>query len=119
MPSPYSYDLRAKAINAILRGEKKIAVCCLLKISRNTLDLWLKRAEETGDERANTNFPRGGFSKIRDWQKFRDFVLKHKDKTQKQIAELWGDNLTQQNVSDACQKREITRKKNLRLPGKR
>ena len=28
----------------------------------------------------------------------------HNYKTQIQIAELWGDNLTQQNVSKACQK---------------
>ena len=35
----------------------------------------------------------------------------HNYKTQIQIAELWGDNLTQQNVSKACQKLGITRKK--------
>ena len=41
--------------------------------------------------------------------------MRHNYKTQIQIAELWGDNLTQQNVSKACQKLGITRKKNLRL----
>ncbi len=49
MPAPYSYDLRKKAVNAHYRGEKKIAICRLMKISRNTLDLWLKREQETGD----------------------------------------------------------------------
>lgn len=53
--------------------------------------------------------------KIKDWDKFEQFVLRHNHKTQIQIAELWGDNLTQQNVSKACQKLGITRKKNLRL----
>ena len=43
MPAPYSYDLRKKAIEAIKRGQRKTDVCRLLKISRNTLDLWLKR----------------------------------------------------------------------------
>jgi hypothetical protein len=28
----------------------------MLKLSRNTLDLWLKREEQTGDYRAITNF---------------------------------------------------------------
>ncbi|MGB5962173.1 MAG: hypothetical protein WBG73_16015 [Coleofasciculaceae cyanobacterium] len=27
------------------------------------------------------------------------------------MAEIWGDNLTQQNISSACQKLGITRKK--------
>ena len=74
MPEPYSYDLRQKAINAVKRGEQKIVVCRLLKISRNTLDLWLKREEETGDFRAIANYPRGPKSKIQDWPKFRHFV---------------------------------------------
>lgn len=56
MPAPYSYDLRTKAIEAVKRGEGKTAVCRLLKISRNTLDLWLKREAETGTYQATTGF---------------------------------------------------------------
>ena len=52
MSAPYSYDLRRKAIEAIKRGHKKVNVCRLFKISRNTLDFWLKREKETGDFRA-------------------------------------------------------------------
>jgi transposase len=55
MPAPYSYDLRTKAIEAVKRGHKKINVCRLFKISRNTLDLWLKREKETGDYAAIAN----------------------------------------------------------------
>jgi hypothetical protein len=39
MPAPYSYDLRRKAIDAVKNGERKIEVCRMLQISRNTLDL--------------------------------------------------------------------------------
>lgn len=39
MASPYSYDLRAKAIKAVQSGEKKINVCRMFAISRNTLNL--------------------------------------------------------------------------------
>ena len=52
MPAPYSYDLRSSAIKAVKRGHKKVNVCHLLKISRNTLDLWLKREKETEDYKA-------------------------------------------------------------------
>lgn len=119
MPAPYSYDLRKKAVNAYYRGEKKIAICRLLKISRNTLNLWLERERETGDFQASANHPTRENQKIQDWERFKQFVKQHKDKTQQQIADLWGENLTQQNVSDGIKKLGITRKKNLRISRKR
>jgi transposase len=64
MPAPYSYDLRIKAIEAVKRGERKIDVCRMFYISRNTLDLWLKRKEETGDCKAIVNFQ--GVAYLRD-----------------------------------------------------
>jgi transposase len=111
MPAPYSYDLRRKAIDAVQRGERKSKVAKMLKISRNTLDLWLRREEETGDCRAITGFQRGNRHKITDWKRFREFVQKHGDKTQKQMAKLWGNNVTQQNISDALKKIGYRRKK--------
>ena len=118
MSAPYSYDLRKKAIEAIKRGHKKVNVCRLFKISRNTLDLWLKREKETGDFRAIAN-KQGRQSKIEDKEKFKLFVKENKDKTQTRMAELWGNNITQQNISYTCKKLGITRKKNLRIPGKK
>ncbi len=118
MSAPYSYDLRRKAIEAVKRGHKKVNVCRLLKISRNTLDLWLKREKETGDFRAIAN-KQGRHSKIEDEEKFKLFVKENYDKTQTRMAEIWGDNITQQNISYTCQKLGITRKKNLWIPGKK
>lgn len=111
MSAPYSYDLRTKAIEAIERGEPKINVCRMLKISRNTLDLWLKRLAETGDYQAITNFQTGSGHKITDWQRFAAFVKEHGDKTQAQMAQLWEEGVTQQNISDALKKLGISRKK--------
>jgi transposase len=113
MPAPYSYDLRTAAIKAVKRGERKIDVCRLLRISRNTLDLWLKREEKTGNYSAIVNSHKGRKTKITDEEKFRKFVREHSDKTQKRMAEIWGENLTQQNISYFCQKLGITRKKKL------
>lgn len=104
MPAPYSYDLRAKAIEAVKRGEGKISVCKLFNISRNTLDLWLKREAQTGDCQAITNFQKGSRHKIKDWKRFEEFVKQHGGKTQREMARLWGDNVKQQNISDALRK---------------
>ncbi|PSO80498.1 MAG: IS630 family transposase, partial [Cyanobacteria bacterium QH_9_48_43] len=43
MPAPYSYDMRSKALTPVKRGERKKEVSQMFNISRNTLDLWLKR----------------------------------------------------------------------------
>lgn len=113
MPKPYSYDLRQKVIAAVERGEMKTRICRWFNISRNTLNLWLQRKQETGDCRAINRFSGGKTPKIKDLKEFHQFVLKHSHQTQIQIAELWGDSLTQQNVSYTCRKLGITRKKNL------
>ena len=115
MSAPYSYDLRTKAIEVVERGERKSTVCRTLNISRNTLDLWLKRKQATGDYRAITNYQQGARHKITDWERFRSFAHQNHNKTQAQMAQLWGDGVTQQNISDALGKIGFTRKKNLRL----
>lgn len=119
MPAPYSYDLRSKAIAAVKRGEKKIQVSRFFKISRNTLDLWLKKERETGDYQASQPLGVGTEPKIKDLEKFREFAQGNSDKTQKKMAELWGCGATQQNISYACRKLGISRKKNLWVSGKR
>jgi len=111
MPAPYSEDLRQKAIAAVERGERKTDVSRMLHISRNTLDLWLKRKKQTSNCQAMTGYQRGNRHKITDWERFREFVQQHGDKTQGEMASLWGDNVTQQNISDALQKLGLSRKK--------
>ena len=111
MPAPYSYDLRTKAIEAVERGERKTSVCRTFNISRNTLDLWLNRKQETGDYRAIRHYQQGYGHKITDWEKFRAFAEANKGKTQAQMAKIWGHGVTQQNISDALRKIGFTRKK--------
>ena len=113
MPAPYSDDLRNKAVDAVKRGERKIAVCKMIHISRNTLNLWLQREEETGNCKAITNFQKGNRHKITDWDRFREFANQHGGKTQAQMAKLWGENVTQQDISRALAKIGWSRKKRL------
>ena len=113
MPKPYSYDLRSKVIEAVKKGKKKIEVSRFFNISRNTLDLWLKQQKETGDYQPLKPIGRGTKPKINNLEDFAKFVKENSGKTQKQMDQLWGGDLTQQNVSYACQKLGITRKKKL------
>lgn len=111
MAKPYSYDLRAKVINAIEGGLKKSQASKVFNISRNTIDLWLKRKDETGDFKPTPNRPPGHSHKITDWDKFREFAKTHGDKTQEQMAQLWDGEISDRTISRALHKIGYTRKK--------
>ena len=68
------------------KGEKKVEVSHFFKISRNTLDLWLKKERETPDVKASLPVGVGTRPKIHDLKKFEKFVRENRDKTQKQMA---------------------------------
>ena len=115
MPKPYSYDLRQKVIQAIeMDGLKKNEVSQLFGISRNTINLWFERRKETGDIGVKARASSNQKTKISDWEKFREFVKEHGEKTQAEMAELWG-NISQRSISRALTQIGFTRKKNLWL----
>lgn len=114
MAKPYSYDLRQKVIEAItLDGLKKSEASRLFNISRNTIDLWLKRLDETGDFQALPNKPPGNNHKILDWAKFEDFAHANGEKTQEEMAQLWPEAISSRTISRALKKINFTRKKKL------
>jgi transposase len=111
MAKPYSEDLRQKVIEAIeLDGLQKNEASQVFHISRNTIDLWLKRRKETGTLQAKPTAVPGQGQKITDWQKFREFVETHSDKTQVEMAELWG-GVSSRTISRALKQIGFTRKK--------
>lgn len=112
MPKPYSYDRRQKVIQAIeLDGMKKSEAVHIFQLTRNTINLWLKRRAETGDYQSKSNRPHRTASKITDWDKFAQFVKTHGDKTQAQMAQLWDANVSARTFARALQKIGFTRKK--------
>ncbi|EKQ71045.1 transposase [Leptolyngbyaceae cyanobacterium JSC-12] len=116
MAKAYSYDLRQKVINAIqLDGMKKSEAAQVFGISRNTIDLWLQRQKATGDYQAKSTRPHQTHSKITDWDKFAEFAQQHGGKTQKQMAQLWDDPISDWTISRALQKLGLSRKKDLWL----
>jgi transposase len=109
--------VRRKAIDAVKAGHRKVDVAQMFQISRNTLDLWLKREAEIGDCQAVTQYQRGCRHKITEWSKFREFAEQHGHRTQGQMAKVWEDGVTQQNISDALRKIGFSRKKNVWVSG--
>ncbi len=117
MAKAYSYDLRQKVINAIeLDGMRKSEAAQVFQLSRNTIDLWLKRKVDTGDYQAKPHRATGNGHKITDWDRFRAFVKQHGDKTQAQMAALWDGNISARTISRALHKLGWSRKKDLWLP---
>jgi len=119
MPAPYSYDLRRKVIEAIDGGMGKTQASKIFKISRNPINLWLHKRQETGDYRADDGYQRGYGAKITDLEDFKEFARKHGSQTQREMAEAWQGEISDLTIGKALKKIEFTRKKNLRLSRKR
>jgi transposase len=111
MAKPYSLDLRQKVIDAIeLDGLKKSEASALFQISRNTIDLWLKRKAATGclDPTVRVASSQG---KIQNWEAFRAFAEQHRSQTQAEMAELWPSEVSRRTISRALKRIGWTRKK--------
>jgi transposase len=119
MSAAYSYDLRRKVIEAIDGGMGKTQASKIFKISRNTINLWLRKREETGDYRASVGYQRGYGAKITDLEEFQEFARKHGSQTQKEMASSWPGEISDRTIGKALKKIRFTRKKNLRLSRKR
>ena len=112
MPKAYSYDLRCKVIDAIeLDGMPASEASATFHVSRNTINLWQHLKAQTGDLHPKPGQHSGHSHKIKDWDKFIAFVEAHPDKTQKELAKLWDDDISDRTISRALQKIGFTRKK--------
>jgi len=106
---------------SLRNGLKKSEASEYFNISRNTINLWLKRREETGDIRVKREKKTGPLSKITDWQKFEDFVQIYGNKTQVEMTELWPVEISAvadirfavRTISRGLKKIGFTRKKKL------
>jgi transposase len=119
MPAPYSYDLRIKVIEAIDGGMGKTQASKIFNISRNTINLWLNKREQTGDYRAKKGYQQGYGAKIPNLEKFREFARKHGNQTQQEMAQAWEEEISDRTIGKALKKIGFTRKKNLRISRKR
>ena len=110
MAIAYSEDLRVRALNLLRRGISITQVSRGLQISRPTLYRWKDQVEKTGSTAPKKSVPPPHPSKIKDWQRFEEFVERNGDKTQKELALLWG-GVSHHTISRALKKLGYTRKK--------
>ena len=113
MPGAYSHDLRQKVMAAIDRGEQKSHVSRMFGISRDTIDRWLKRRDQTGTAQAASDYQKGHSHRILDWDKFRAFAQTHGDKTQAEMAQLWNGDISGRTISRSLARIGLSRKKRL------
>lgn len=111
MATPYSYDLRAKVIQAIEQGMKKTAASRVFSLSRNTINLWLKSKEETGDYKAKVGYQKGYQPKIADLEQFREFALQNGKKNQAEMAQAWSGDISARTIGKSLNKIGFTQKK--------
>ena len=116
MPAAYSLDLRTKAVAAFDNGVPKSQVCRLFSISRNTLDLWLKRRSETGSLAAKSKYHHGPTPKIDDLDAFRQFAQQYGHLTQEEMAQQWPAPVSSTTIGLALRKINFTRKKSISIP---
>ena len=109
MARPYSYDLRQKAVEAVLKGAKLVEVSELFGISIRTVQRWLKMWSETGDYRPKQNDQKGHSAKITDLERFRQFVEANSGLTQKEMGLILGVSHT--TVGQALKKSTLPVKK--------
>ena len=112
MSNAYDYDLRRKVMDAIeLDGMPKSEASRVFNVSRNTIHLWCQLKAETGDIYPKPLKPQGPKCLIQDWDKFKRFVEANADKTQRELAELWEDDISARSISRAIKRIGFTRKK--------
>lgn len=111
MPAPYSDDLRQKVLDAIDNGHRKSHISQTFNISRNTIDLWLKRREATGSATPKRDYHRGPQPKIADLEEFRAFAEQHGHLTQQEMSERWKEPISNRTIGKALERINFTRKK--------
>jgi transposase len=111
LAAPYSYDLRQKVMQAIDNGMKKSEAARVFSLSRNTIDLWLKRRETTGEFEAKAGYQRGSRHKITDWDSFREFAKENGELTQADMAQAWTGEISRHAIGRGLKTINFTRKK--------
>jgi len=112
---PYPIELRERVLGAIDEGMSKWKAHQTFKISRSTIDNWLKLREETGSIAANSNYQRGPKPAIEDTEENRAFFEEYQHKTLEQMRKGWfekvGAWLSDVTMSKTLKRFGYTRKK--------
>lgn len=112
----YSQDLRHRVVEAIDGGMSKMKAHQTFRVSRSTIDDWLKLRSETGQLKDKPNRRFGRAPAISDLVVFDAFAKRYSHATLGQMALAWenetGQKLSINTFSLTLRRLEVTRKKN-------
>ena len=115
MGAPYSQDLRLRVLSAIDQGMNKMAAHKTFRVSRSTIDDWMKLRLATGAVSAKTRRARIGARAIQDMKAFESFAWRHQGATLTQMASCWeqetGQKLSRNTFSVMLRRLGWTHKK--------
>ena len=115
MGAPYAQELRLRVLAAIDEGLSKTKAHQTFKVSRSTIDDWLKLRPATGKLEANTKYHRGPRPTLEAGPELRTFIERHRNCTLGQLAEAWfqerGQTLSAVTFPKTLRKLGYTRKK--------
>ena len=98
MPAAYPYELRIRVLNAYEKGMRVTKIKESFDISRNTLYKWQKVKEETGDIKAKVGYQNGHSHKVKDMEKFKNFIEANNDKTTKELSDEWECEISRSTI---------------------
>ena len=108
MSKAYSIDLRERVVEYVENGGTKVEAARIFKVSRDTVQRWVRQKSQTGHLAPKPIERRGGY-KLKD-AALQAHIKEHPDQTLVEIGESL--NVHSTTVHLACKKMKITRKKN-------
>jgi transposase len=112
MPSPYSVDLRKRAIDAYLNSQKTTLekIAKQFQIGEKTLRNWLRLHEKTGSLEAKRGYQKGHSHVISDDEEFKKFILENDFSTREEIVQKLGRGSVS-SIGRALKKIKFVKKK--------
>ena len=107
---PYPIELTERVMRAVNGGMRITEASKTFDVGRATIYRWKERLRERGTLQHKVGYQKGHSHKIPSLKEFQDFVDKHSDKNQTEMANLLG--VAQRTVSHWMRKIGYTRKKN-------
>lgn len=112
MPSPYSYELRVRVMNALEYKMPVAEVIRIFSICKDTVYKWKALKESTGDTKAKTGY-QSGYTRmvIKDLDGFKAFIDKHPDKNLRELASFYPYKVSQSTIANYISRIGYTYKK--------
>ena len=106
---PISSDLRERVVLSVERGLKRKTVAKRFKVSLTSVNRWYRVYKETGNIEPKKDWRNGHSHAVKDLEKFKKFVKKNRNLTQKEMAAKWS-NISSTTIGMYLKKIGFTKK---------